>query len=483
LEKLPFLALGLAGVIFTRWLRPATAAPADAEISGYFEWFAQTLYSPVFYLWKTIAPFRLMPAYQLPEVMAAWQWGLFLGGVFVVTLAVGIFYRGSGNAAGPVAWLCYLTLVFAPRIQNGSADFHILADRFNYLPSTVLVGVAGAGLLRISRALKPANLSFLTLASGIGGGLFVLGALGILTWQQTGFWHDPEKLWRYSLSIDPQSRQARQRLAAGLIAQNKGDQALELYDTAVRNYPDSALAHADLARTLATKGQLDNALRHYGRALEINPVLPQALYGTGDVLVRRGEFHAAIEHYLKALKSAPSARIHVGLGYASGRLGRIDEAIDHYRSALRIDSINVDAYFNLASTLTVRGQLEEAIENYRKAVKILPSHSRAHYGLANVLTRQGSLKEAMEHYQEAINHNPEFAEAYLNVGIMLANQGQLDTAISYFRHALGIRPGFAEARLNLARALAAQGKKEEALREYEEVKRLMHSRDVPPAAR
>jgi tetratricopeptide (TPR) repeat protein len=50
--------------------------------------------------------------------------------------------------------------------------------------------------------------------------------------------------------------------------------------------------------------------------------------------------------------------------------------------------------------------LEEAITHYREALRIQPDYAEAHYSLANALARQGELEEAELHYQEAVRIRP-----------------------------------------------------------------------------
>ena len=471
LEKLPFLALGIAGMIATIGLRTDSAASTDVASLNQLERSAWVLYQPLFCLWKTAVPVQLLPAYDPPEILELRHLAAILVGFSIVTIGVIVLSVRTRKPSWVIAWLGYLTLVFVPRIQNGIDGLYAFGDRFSYVPSLALVVIVAGALRHLQNLCFDGETRAVFYAASKGAICVVLAALAILSWQQTTLWHDTETLLRYAISADRQSRQARQWLADFLIAQDKETDGIEIYREAVRANPNSALAHTNLARALASQHQLDQAAESYRRALEIRPTLAPALLGRGNLLVSQGDLNGAVQLYQKALASAPSASVHVNLGYTLAMLGKVNEAINHYRGALQMDSTNVNAYFHLANAQLSQGQLEHAIENYRKALKLRPSHGRTHFALAGALERQGSMKAAMEHYQEAINLEPQFAEPYVKVGMMLARQDQLDAAIHYFRHALGIRPDFTDARLNLARTLAAQGRKHEALREYEEVRR------------
>ena len=50
----------------------------------------------------------------------------------------------------------------------------------------------------------------------------------------------------------------------------------------------------------------------------------------------------------------------------------MDEAILHYKNAIRIDPKYVDAYNNLGNALASKGNYDDAIKQYSEALKINP---------------------------------------------------------------------------------------------------------------
>ena len=66
-----------------------------------------------------------------------------------------------------------------------------------------------------------------------------------------------------------------------------------------------------------------------------------------------------------------------------------EEAIDHYKEAIRIRPGFADAYNNLGIALVAEGKNEEAISHYKMAIGLNPDFAKAHYNLGNALLREG----------------------------------------------------------------------------------------------
>src|SRR5213593_1248465 len=149
---------------------------------------------------------------------------------------------------------------------------------------------------------------------------------------------------------------------------------------------------------------------------------------------------------------------HNNLGYALDRQGKLAEAIEHYRQALRIKPDYAEAHNNVGHALDGQGKSAEAIEHFQQALRIKPETAEAHVNWGLALDRQGKPAEAIEHFQQALRIQPENAEAHSNWGVVLGQQGKPAEAAEHFQQALRIKPDYADARANLARVVTLQGK-------------------------
>ena len=159
---------------------------------------------------------------------------------------------------------------------------------------------------------------------------------------------------------------------------------------------------------------------------------------------------------------------HNNLGLALAGEGKAEEAISHYKEALRIRPAYATARTNLGAALSKQGKLDEAIANYNEVLRAKPDMAEAHLNLGAVLVSQGKVDEAISRFQEAVRLKPDYADAHANIGLALASKGQLDSAIASYNRALQLRPAFAEVHNNLGFALARQGKLDESIEHYNE---------------
>ena len=136
--------------------------------------------------------------------------------------------------------------------------------------------------------------------------------------------------------------------------------------------------------------------------------------------------------------------------------GRLDEAIDHYRQAVRISPSYDDALNNLGTALAVKGELDEAVARIREAIRYRPDKADAYYNLGNVFVMQHKLDEAVAAYGDALRLKPDYPAAHNNLANVLLMQGHQEAAIQHYRETLRLNPNHEGAKRQL-RSLGGQG--------------------------
>jgi Flp pilus assembly protein TadD len=172
-------------------------------------------------------------------------------------------------------------------------------------------------------------------------------------------------------------------------------------------------------------------------------------------------------------------QLHVNLGDALLERGRTDQAMSHYREALRIDPSLAEVRTQLASLLLERGDGSGATGQLRGLVRARPGDPGVRFNLAVALEREGDLEGAQALYAEALRLDPDYEMARLNLGILRARAGDLTGAIGHFREAVRSDPASARAWNNLGLALTAAGRAGEAVPVLERA--IVLSPDYPEA--
>jgi tetratricopeptide (TPR) repeat protein len=208
-------------------------------------------------------------------------------------------------------------------------------------------------------------------------------------------------------------------------------------------------------------GEVEGAVRQYRKALELNPNNVKAHQRLGFLLYQaQGRFAEGMAHSAAALRLDPNnARAHYDLGVALLQQRRPEEAIGHFRAALRgtpEDGGKVynraDIRHNLGMALYLTGDFQEAAAQLSEAARLDPDNAGVHYGLALVLAALGKIDEPLEHYTRAVQLQPEVdrsAALHHLLGINYAQAGRFPEAVSSAQKALELARGAGDE--NLAR--------------------------------
>ena len=118
-----------------------------------------------------------------------------------------------------------------------------------------------------------------------------------------------------------------------------------------------------------------------------------------------------------------------------GANGEMDDAIIHYREALRIDPEIARAEYILGIALAGRGRLDEMNDRRREAFRFDPEASRG-----SDIIFGAAVNEGFEHLHQLQRIDPEFRLSYNNLGLTPRDADRLNEAIDHFETGLAVRP-------------------------------------------
>ena len=454
---LPFFVLGAALGLLTGWVEKHVVGAQGPEfalsfldrclIAGRALWF---------YAGKLLWPAQLTfiyPRWSI-AVTAWWQW-LFPAAALGAGIALWLGRHRLGR--GPVVAALFFAGTLGPAlgfINVYPMRYSFVADHFQYLASVGLLVLAAAGLAMALGVFKRGRPMLEPVFC-----LTLLAVLGVLTWRQCGMYANVETLWRTTVARNPDSFLAQNNLGGILLHKGQVDEAAAHFRKALQSRPDYHMAHNNLAAILLREGRLDEAIVHFQMALEQKEQLDKAIaylqpYPGNhvekiSVPTGAGVRTAALAHYRMYW-----GWTHDNLGVALLRKGQVDQAIDHFQMAVKIDPDNADALLNLGDAMFGRGQYDEAIKYYHLALKLVPDSARGHTPLAQALVLEGKTDEAAEQFQQAILLQPANAAAHLGLATLLDNTGRSAEAIDQYRETLRLDPESVAALNNLAWLLA-----------------------------
>lgn len=152
--------------------------------------------------------------------------------------------------------------------------------------------------------------------------------------------------------------------------------------------------------------------------------------------------------------------------YAALNEGRLDDAADAYRNALRRNSEERDALLGLAHIAQRKGQIEEARSYYRRVLRQDPDNATANAGLLS-LASEGDLLSAASIARDMVERFPDSAAAFAALGNIQSREGRIADAQQAYFKAFSLEPDDPFHAYNLAVSLDRLHKTDVALGYYE----------------
>jgi tetratricopeptide (TPR) repeat protein len=273
---------------------------------------------------------------------------------------------------------------------------------------------------------------------------------------------------RAAVALRPTSIPAFNNLGVALQSFGKVDEAAACWREALRLAPTDPSAQVNLAGLLHAEGKVDEAIASFRKVVELHPGYILALDNLALALKDKN-LDEAIECWHRAVRLDPRfQRAYAGLGAALIMKRQTKAAIGYYRKAIELDPGDIHTHQNLADALWRVGKVDEAIASYRKVIELNPGHIVAHVALGAMLRdRKRDYDGAIACFRKAIEIDPRNIDAHVDLGAILCDRKRdYDGAIACFRKAIEIDPRNALIHTNLGNALRGKGRMTAAIASY-----------------
>uniref|UniRef100_A0A671SZ17 dolichyl-phosphate-mannose--protein mannosyltransferase n=1 Tax=Sinocyclocheilus anshuiensis TaxID=1608454 RepID=A0A671SZ17_9TELE len=199
-------------------------------------------------------------------------------------------------------------------------------------------------------------------------------------------------------------------------------------------------------------------------------------YNYANFLKDRGRNQEAIYHYKTALRLYP--RHASALNNLGTLTHQTEEAEVYYRRALNINPHHNRALFNLGNLLKSQGKEEEAERMLKESIHFGPHFADAYSSLASLYADQGHSKEANKIYTKGIENCPDSSDLHNNYGVFLVDTGHGDRAAFHYQEAVRLKPSHYVAMVNLGRLLRSSNDNKEAELWYKRALQVVRKVDI-----
>ena len=237
---------------------------------------------------------------------------------------------------------------------------------------------------------------------------------------------------------------------AELREANRIQKTVEAYLEIGTNY------HLLSLKTPQDKEYVSHAIDAFNAAIAINSDDARCYVKLGDVHVAIGKINQGIDYYETAIKKDPENK------EAQAAL------VNGWLAAIRIAPHLANNHIGLGTAYQLRGDFMQAERSFRRALQIDPNNSLALGGLetlkedriktqvnlffdrAVALQQKGQLDESLSHYIKALNLEPMNPDIHYNIGTAFQAKGDMMRARKAYAKTFELAPGHQEAKQALA---------------------------------
>jgi tetratricopeptide (TPR) repeat protein len=195
------------------------------------------------------------------------------------------------------------------------------------------------------------------------------------------------------------------------------------------------------------------SFEYLNQSLSINPNLEKTYFYKSMNYIELGDTSRAIDELFKAVEKQPEyIDAYIQLGLFHDALGDTMARI-YYQNALKIDSSNAFAHYDLAMHYQNQNEFSKAIETYLHLVEQVDTNfSTAYHNIGYIyLVYSDDFDQAIAYFDKAIALDYNYTEAYANKAYALELKKQYKEAFVEYQTALKLNPQHVQAQNGLKR--------------------------------
>ncbi len=176
-------------------------------------------------------------------------------------------------------------------------------------------------------------------------------------------------------------------------------------------------------------GEYDSAYAILDGIAETQGTQPDALIAIGDSYLRADALLRAETAYQKAAALGDLHNSEIGMGKVALKRNNAEQAMLHFRNALKRDSTSTIAWNGLGVAYDLAGNHTEAQNSYRKAIELRPDYFEAINNLGLSQTLGGNSARAIETLTALTGSRLDSSTTRVNLAIALEMAGHHQQAV------------------------------------------------------
>jgi len=219
---------------------------------------------------------------------------------------------------------------------------------------------------------------------------------GLIAYQQ-GNWADAERLILQALNLTPQQPDYLSNLAAVLLAANRVPEAETAARSALRFGATATKCRQHLATALSRQQQHNEAIQILQQVIAEFPLNADAHCNLGAALQEANRYDEAVAILDTATQLNPhSYQSRLNFGGALRECGQLDRSLAELNTAIQLGPQISQSYVNRGNTLLDMGDATAALNDFQQAVQLDPKSAVGLNGLGRTL-------QTMSHWVPALD--------------------------------------------------------------------------------
>jgi tetratricopeptide (TPR) repeat protein len=234
-------------------------------------------------------------------------------------------------------------------------------------------------------------------------------------------------------ALQPETFEILHNLGQAYLKGHEYSKAEVALNRALKLIPESAEALYLLAQVYSEQSRPTDALDLLIRAHKLAPENTNVIFLMARASMTQNYFEDAIPLLEAGLKIAPQrADLHAALGESYFMSGKVERAIDEFKTLITLDP-SARSYSFMGLSYRHLGRFDDALKYFQEGLKKDPRNASCLFNVGYIEERQGNYLRADDLFQQALRSNPEFPEALLELANLRAKDKKFVEAAALLR--------------------------------------------------